>query len=122
MKNNKDPKIVNLVLTGIRLHAADPRKPLSPIRAMEKSLRNKKPGKWIKKILPGAGENGKPLFSVFDGYEIALLSAKLKAEGKKLQITCPKNGIKIYADKDILEHEASKRRKAFDKARKLKYN
>ena len=116
MDNNKEPEILNLVFNGISLHVSEPRKPISPVRAMEKSLRNKKPGRWFKKILPGTGENENfPSTPLFDGYAIAYHMAKAKAEGKEFRISFP---TVIYAGKDVLEYEAAKKRKAFDKARK----
>lgn len=116
MKSKKQ-EIVNIILTDIQFHVTEPRKPLPPTRVIEKSLRNKKPGRWFSKNLPKPNKDGALTIPILEDSNLDRYIKKLKSEGKKFRILIPKKGLMVYAGKDTVEHIEAKKKKAFDRVK-----
>ncbi|MBP7060696.1 MAG: hypothetical protein KBA91_01810 [Candidatus Moranbacteria bacterium] len=111
-----DQKIVDIVLTDIQLHIVKPRKPISPARAIEKSLRNGKSGRFYSKsVTPTPNEPGVFRFSVPLSKDMLNLKEKLEKEGKEVRFVLPPGGLNIYAGKDTIEFIEAQKKKRVDK-------
>ena len=113
---NQYKECVDILLTDIQLHMAAPRKPLSPTRVIEKSLKKKKPGRWFSKNLPKPNKDGTLTLPILEDSNLFKYIEKLKVEGKKFRILVPKSGLFVYAGKDTIEFIEAQKKRAFDKA------
>lgn len=115
--DNKNQKFCDILLTDIQFHMCEPRKPLSPVRTIEKSLRNNKPGRWYNKNLPMPKKDGTFTIPIFENSEIGRFIKRKEAEGMKIRIFMPKSGLFAYAGKDTVEFIKAHHKRAFDRAR-----
>jgi len=112
-------KVVNIILTDIQFHMCEPRKPLSPVRSMEKSLHNNKPGRWYSKNIPAPNKQDATLtLPILETSELGKFIAKLQAEGTKFRLFVPKRGLPVYAGKDTVEFIEARKKRALDRARR----
>ena len=104
---NKDykNKSCNILLTDIQIHATKPRKPTSQYRAILKSLKNKKPGRFYTKNFDGK----KAIFDLPP--KIKREMEKAEKSGKKIRLFMPKEGLPIFVGKDLKEKLEAKNRK-----------
>lgn len=111
-----DKNVAEVILTDIQLHIVKPRKPLTPARAIEKSLRNGKPGRFYSKnITPTPAEPGAFEFSIPLSEDMLKLKEKLEKEGKEVRFSLPTGGLNIYAGKDTIEFIEAQKKKRVDK-------
>lgn len=111
MENGNDQKIIDIVITDIQLHVVKPRKPASADRAIGKSIKNKKAGRFYKRDI-SVTKNGKIELPIIESSEMIKIREKYKKEGKTVRFFIPKEGLNVYAGKDTLEHMEAKERKA----------
>jgi len=110
-KEHKD-EYYDVFLTDFQMHVTKPRKPLPWYRAILKSFRNKKPGRFYTKNAKidinedGTFETAIPLLPTIQE-EIK----KAKKSGKKVRFIIPKEGVPIFAGKDLVEKMKSDRKK-----------
>jgi len=100
----KKSEYYDVFLTDFQMHVTEPRKPLPWYRAILKSFRNKKPGRFYTKNAKininkdGTFETTIPLSPTIQE-EIK----KAKNSGKKIRFVIPEEGIPIFAGKDLVE-------------------
>jgi len=110
-KEHKD-EYYDVFLTDFQMHVSEPRKPLPWYRAILKSFRNKKPGRFYTK-------NTKTDINEDETFEtsIPLPPAtqeeikKAKMSGKKIRFIIPEEGVPIFAGKDLIEKVKSDRKR-----------
>lgn len=111
-----EPKIVNILLTDIQLHVIKHRKPVSPARAIEKSLRNGRPGRfYCKGIAPAPAETSAFEFSIPLTEDMQKLKEKYEREGKTVHFLMPKEGIKLFLGKDSIDFIKAQKKKRVDR-------
>lgn len=103
----------DILLSDIQLHNTLPRKPLPWYRAIIKSFRNKKPGRFYTKdfSVEKTNETSKFRLSIPLSKEIEEKVEEANKLGKKIRIITPENGIPIYLGKDTIEFLKSKQGK-----------
>ncbi len=106
----KNKKYVDIILTDIKFHIAKPRKPLSPERAITKSLRNKKPGRIIKRNIP-VTKDGIIQLPILENNEIKEIKEKYEKEGKTVRFFMPKKGLDMFIDKNTSEYIKARKKK-----------
>ena len=92
---SKYQKELRIILTDIQFHMCLPRKPLSPVRAIEKSLKNNKPGRWYSKNLPMPKKDGTIILPILETDEMYKFIQKKKAEGIRVRVFIPERPVGI---------------------------
>jgi len=99
-------------LTDFQMHVSEPRKPLPWYRAILKSFRNKKPGRfYAKNAKTDINEDGTFETSIPLPPATQEEIKKAKMSGKKIRFITPEGGIPIFAGKDLIEKVKSDRKK-----------
>ena len=114
MAIRKHGKYVDIILTDIQLHVAKPRKPSPLSKAIGKSLKNNKPGRFYKRDF-SVTKDGTIQLPIFENSEIMKIKEKYEKEGKIVRFFMPKSGLDIYAGKDTIEHIEAKEKRMVDK-------
>lgn len=113
LKTEKQTEYHDVFLTDIQMHVVKTRKPLPWYRAILKSFRNKKPGRFFTKdfsiIKKDKTFEAKISFPLPE--EIRKQMEEAQKSGKKIRLWVPKNGIPVYPGKDIIEFLKSRRGK-----------
>lgn len=111
--NNTPPPngYLDIILTDVKLHATKPRKPTLMARAIERTMHNRKPGRFFGKRVQALNKDGKPQ-AEFKIADLEPLEELARKTGKQIRILMPKGGIPIYLSKDAEELvEAHQRKK-----------
>ena len=109
-------KIVNICLTDVQAHVIKHRKPLSVTRAIDKSLRNGRPGRFytnnitVTPIGPATLRFSMPLTE-----DMRKLKEKYEKEGKEVRFVLPPDGLNLYASKDLIEFIEAQKKKRVDR-------
>jgi len=94
----------DFILTHQEAHVSLPRKPLTMIRKMEKSVQNRKPGKVMGKEIKPLGNNIIEVsFPLVSEAELERLKKKAGSGGKFLRIWAPKEGLFVYPGQDTID-------------------
>lgn len=110
-------KVVNIYLTDVQAHVIKHRKPLSPDRAIEKSLRNGMPGRFYNNNVT-VTPTGKPntlRFTMPLTEDMLKLKEKYEREGKVVRFILPPGGLNLYAAPDTVEFIEAQKRKRVDR-------
>ena len=99
----------NILLTDVQFHAAKPTKPIPWLRAILKSLKSKKPGRFYTKNI---SINKDGTFEARFNLPLKMQKKMKEAEksGKKIRIIVPDN-LPIFPSKDAIEKLKSERKK-----------
>lgn len=113
LKTENQIEYQDVFLTDIQMHVVEPRKPLPWYRAILKSFRNKKPGRFFSKAFSMTEKD-----KTFEANVRFPLPEKVRKQmeeaqksGKKIRLWMPKDGIPIYPGKDVIEFLNSRRRR-----------
>ena len=101
-KEHKD-EYHDVFLTDFQMHISEPRKPLPWYRAILKSFRNKKTGRfYTKNAKTDINENGTFETSIPLPPATQEEIKKAKMSGKKIRFIIPEEGVPIFAGKDLV--------------------
>lgn len=110
-KSKKD-EYHDVFLTDFQMHVSEPRKPLPWYRAIFKSFRNKKPGRfYVKDAKIDISEDGTFETSIPLPPATQEEIKKARIAGKKIRFIVPEEGVPIFAGKDVIEKIKSDRKK-----------
>ena len=105
-KTKNMPEYVDIQITNFQLHTAEPRKPQSIGRVVERSIRSKQEQRAYTTDIQ-EGQNN--LRFTFRNVELERIVAKAKAEGKTVRFFVPKGGIPVLLGNDTVEFLKGKR-------------
>ncbi len=101
-------EFVDILFTDIRFHVAEPRKPLPLSRAIEKSIRSGQSGRSVTTSFSIKEDGGfRITFPTSPALERVISDAEKR--GKTVRFMLPKEGLPVYAGKDMAEYLTSKK-------------
>ena len=113
VNQKKKTEYYDVLLTDVQMHVTEPRKPLSWYRAILKSLRSKKAGRFFTKdfsiIKKDKAFESRARFPISE--QVRKQIEEAQKSGKKIRLWVPKKGIPVYLGKDAIEFLKSKRGK-----------
>lgn len=104
----ENEKTVDIVFTDIQLHVVKPRKPIPLSRAIEKSVRSGRLGRAFTNNF-SIEENGRFSISFPTPPELEKVTDDAEHRGKTVRFMFPKEGLPVYAGKDMVEYLTSKK-------------
>jgi len=107
----KQNEYYNIFLTDIQIHAIEPRKPIPWYRAILKSFRNRKPGRFYTTHFEMNDKNRAIKLIFPPSLKVKQQMKEAKKLGKKIRFILPKNGVPVYLGKDAIEKLEAEKRK-----------
>lgn len=98
---------VDIIFTDIQLHIAKPRKPTPLSRAIALSIKGNRPGRAYTMSF-SVKEDGRFEISFPNSPEIERVISEAESKGEMVRFMLPKEGINIFAGKDMIENLISK--------------
>ena len=105
-----DSEYIDIVLTGVKLHAAKPRKPVLMAESMIRTMKNHKPGKFFGERFRPLDKNGEPQTKIKIA-DIEPLQELARKTGKQIRIHLPPGGAPIYFSDDVLMTNKKRRQR-----------
>lgn len=112
---------IDIVLTGVKLHAAKPRKPALMAQSIERTMHTRKPDKFFGERIRPLDKNGQPQKRIKIA-NIGPLQELARRTGKQIRIHFPERGIPVYFAKDALEVADNKKTEATEAVRLYFHN
>ncbi len=113
IKKSEQNKYLNILLTDIQLHTIKPRKPTPWYRAILKSFKNKKPGRFYAENFSVQNDETLQMTLINLAKHDPLFQKQMEIaekSGKKIRIIVPPN-LPIYSGKDLIEKLKTEREK-----------
>lgn len=110
LEKEKQTEYHDVFLTDIQMHVVEPRKPTPWYRAILKSVRNKKPGRFFTKNIT-RNKDGTFTVTFSTPPELKRQIEGAEKSGKKIRLFIPKDGLLIYPSKDVIEKLKAERKK-----------
>lgn len=109
--SNAESEYIDIVLTGVKLHTAKPRKPVLMAESIKRKMHGRKPGKFFGERFRPLDKNGEPQTKIRIA-NIGPLQELARKTGKQIRIHLPPGGAPIYFADDVkTDKEKRKRQK-----------